>query len=250
MGFTFDFSDRTIVITGGAGAIGAETAKIFAAGGAAVVLADLSLTDLERTAERLALDPDRTLLFEYEAASYDSNRRLVAAALNRFGSIDHLVPCAGIYRDVLVEDMTPEQWQQTISVNLDGSYWLIHAAWPSLSDGASIVTVASVAAYRGSALHAHYAASKGGVLGLTRSLALEGGARGLRVNAVAPGIIETPMTSGLLRRRGEELIEQTPLGRNGTPTEVASAIAFLASDAASFISGETIHVNGGLYIAP
>lgn len=249
MAYSFDFTGQTLVVTGAAGGIGSETARIFAEGGANVVLADVRMSRLEETASRLNLNPERYLAFEYEAGSFESNRALVAVTVERFGSIEHLVPCAGIYRDQLVDGMTPEQWRETLSINLDGVFWLIRAAWDAMSEGSSIVNVASISAYRGSALHAHYVAAKAGILGLTRSLVLELGDRRIRVNAVAPGIIDTPMTSGLLARRGDELVAQTPLGRNGTPAEVASVIAFLGSDAASFVNGDTIHINGGLYLS-
>lgn len=247
MSFSFGFNDQTLVITGAAGGIGSETVRVFAAGGANVVLADISLERLEDTARRLGLQEDKYLLVEYDASSRDSAESLVSQAVEKFGSIDHLVPCAGIYRDRLVEDMTPEEWNETLRINLDGVYWVTRAAIPHLSPGASIVNVSSVSAYRGSALHAHYSAAKAGVLGLARSLVLELGARKIRVNSVSPGIIDTPMTQGLLKRRGEELIAMTPLGRNGKPEETASVIAFLSSSAASFVNGENIHINGGQY---
>jgi 3-oxoacyl-[acyl-carrier protein] reductase len=118
-----------------------------------------------------------------------------------------------------------------------------------MNDGGSMVHIASVAGHRGSRQHAHYATAKAGVLGLARSLAQEFAPRNIRVNSVSPGIIDTPMVNDLMRGKGDYILASTPLGRMGTPDEVAGVIAFLASDLASFVTGETVHVNGGYYIA-
>ncbi len=144
--------------------------------------------------------------------------------------------------------MTDEQWRETIGINLDGVFYTCRAIAPLLRDGGAIVNIASMAGHRGSYQHAHYAAAKGAVLSFSRSLALELAPR-IRVNAVSPGLIDTPMVKPLLAARGDELLAATPLKRLGQPEEVARAIAFLCSDWASFITGETLHINGGLYIA-
>jgi 3-oxoacyl-[acyl-carrier protein] reductase len=157
------------------------------------------------------------------------------------------VPLAGVYLAQPIATMTVQQWRHVQSVNLDGVFYICQRSIRSLREGSAIVIVSSIAAHRGAFCNAHYAASKGGLLSFTRSLARELGPRS-RVNAVSPGIIETSMTTELIRTRGAESIEQTPLKRLGRPEEVASAIAFLCSDAASFVTGETLHVNGGLYM--
>jgi 3-oxoacyl-[acyl-carrier protein] reductase len=175
-------------------------------------------------------------------------KRAVELCRDRFGGIDFLVTAAGVYRDEPAASMTDAQWSDTLSVNLDGVFYFCKAAIPVLRDSSSIVNLTSMAAHCGGSFgHSHYGASKGGVLAYTRSLARELGPR-TRVNAVSPGPIETAMTTKLLQARGSTIIEQTPLGRYGQAAEVASVIAFLCSDAASFVTGEAIHVNGGYYI--
>ena len=144
--------------------------------------------------------------------------------------------------------MTDAQWRQTLAVSLDGVFHACRAAMPLLRDGGSIVNIASMAGHRGSVRHAHYAACKAAVLGFTRSLVHELSPRGVRANCVSPGIIATPMTEAVMAQNGPTLIANTPMRRFGTPEEVASVIAFLASPAAAFVTGETIHINGGLYM--
>ena len=190
----------------------------------------------------------RVAVLRMDAANPDDAQRAVDVARNRFGGIDCLVPSAGLYRAQPVEEMTDAQWRQILSINLDGVFYLCRRAIPALREGSAIVQTTSVAAHRGAFYNAHYSASKGGLLSLTRSLARELGPK-TRVNAVSPGIIATPMTHDLIARRGTESVEQTPLKRLGQPSEIASVIGFLCSSAASFITGEVIHVNGGLYIA-
>ena len=136
-----------------------------------------------------------------------------------------------------------------MGINLDGVLYASRAMIPVLNEGGSMVHIASVAGHGGSRLHAHYATAKAGVLGLARSLALELAPQNIRVNAVSPGIIDTPMIEDLMKLKGDIIFATTPMGRLGTPDEVAGVIAFLASDLASFITGETVHVNGGYYIA-
>ncbi|MDC5148873.1 SDR family oxidoreductase, partial [Acinetobacter baumannii] len=141
-----------------------------------------------------------------------------------------------------------QEGSKVTAVNLDGVFYTIRAAIPHLRQGASIVNVASMAGHKGSLNHAHYAASKGAVLNLTRTLALEL-APNIRVNNVSPGLIDTPMIRQLMQEKGDTLLQQTPLQRLGSSDEVADAVLYLASDFSSFITGETLHVNGGLYIA-
>ena len=182
-----------------------------------------------------------------DAADPASAEALVAMATDTFGSVDFVVPSAGIYLAEPFAGMSDAQWRHTLSINLDGAFYLLSRVQHHLSEGSAIVNLTSLAGHRGAYTNAHYAASKGALTSLTRSLARELGPK-TRVNAVAPGIIETPMTRDFLASRGDSTIAQTPLARFGQPSEVASVIAFLCSDAASFISGETIQVNGGLYM--
>ena len=174
--------------------------------------------------------------------------KALAAAANKFGKIHSLVTAAGLYRDALVADMSDEDWRQTISINLDSVFYICRAVIPHLAHESAIVNIASLAGHRGSRAHAHYAAAKGAVLSFSRSLAVELAPK-TRVNAVSPGLIDGPMVQNLLSLTGTTFIDQTPMKRLGTADEVASAIAFLCSSDASFITATSLHVNGGLYIA-
>lgn len=248
-GATFDFSDRVAVITGAAGGIGGALAELLARSGASVVLADLDETAVSARAAALAGLPGRAIGVGLDAADPESIDGLVDVVRERFGRIDLLVPSAGVYPESLVAETSDEQWRSVQRINLDGVFMLIKRAIPLMRSGASIVNLTSVAGHRGSYGHAHYAVSKGGLIAFTRTLALELGPQGVRVNAVSPGIIDTAMTADARAAKGDEWIAATPLRRDGTPEEIASTIAFLLSDAASFVHGEVVHVNGGLFMA-
>ncbi|NTJ11797.1 SDR family NAD(P)-dependent oxidoreductase [Rhizobium lusitanum] len=237
----FDFKGKTAVITGAGSGIGKATAEYFRDCGANVVAADI------RFPPGVAV-PDGMLQADYDASDPQSASALVAAAVARFGPIDYLVLCAGIWETHLAQEMTDEQWRKTISVNLDGPFFLIRRAVGHMNDGGAIVAFASIAAHQGGSLaHSHYGASKGGVLALVRGLARDLGPK-LRVNAISPGTTKTPMAADLISNGGESLINSIPLKRLGEPIEMAKVSAFLCSDAASYITGEAIIVSGGLYM--
>lgn len=243
----FNFKNKTVYITGASGGIAVGCIRKFYEGGANLVLTDLALPTLERLVKELKLEDSRILLMAQDVSIAKDAKRVVEKAVERFGAIDILVPCAGLYIDNLLQDMSDDEWRKVIAVNLDGVFYTIRAAIPYLRDGGAIVNVASMAGHKGSYMHGHYAAAKGAVLTLTRTLSLELAPR-IRVNNVSPGIIDTPMIQRLMSEKGNDLINQTPLKRLGSSDEVADAIIYLASDYASFITGETLHVNGGLYV--
>lgn len=245
---SYDFTGRVMLLTGAAGGIGHEVARRFVSSGGAVALADHDVAAAEAVANSLDPSGEHTQIIEYDASSSESATAAVQQVLRCFGRLDYLVPCAGIYQDQAARTMTDEQWRRTLSINLDGVFYIARAAMDEIAEGGAIVTVSSISGHRGSPEHAHYAASKAGIIGLTRTLAGEVGP-GLRVNGVSPGIIQTGMTQKLLSDRGEDFISRTPLRRAGLPEEVASVIIFLCSDGASFVNGEFIHVNGGLFMA-
>jgi 3-oxoacyl-[acyl-carrier protein] reductase len=246
---SFDFTGRTLVLTGANGGIGRELAQLFARSGANLVLADLDEHSLSQFAKTfLDMEPGRLSLRRMDSTKPEDADALIGDAVRQFGGVDFLVPSAGIYLAQPFRDMSDEQWRQTMSVNLDGVFYVCRRAVDHLTPNSSIVHLSSMAAHRGAFYNAHYSATKGALISLTRSLARELGPR-TRVNAVSPGIIDTPMAHDLIKVRGAASIEQTPLKRVGQPSEIASVIAFLCSDAASFITGEVININGGLHMA-
>jgi 3-oxoacyl-[acyl-carrier protein] reductase len=244
----FNFSGKNALITGAASGIGLATVEYFSSCGANVVAADINYTALEVLTARLDPQRRRTGFVKYDSSDPDSADATVKFASSLFGKIDYVVASAGVYEEQLADGMSDAQWRRMMAVNLDGVFYLTRRAIPLMNDGGAIVNLASVAAHTGGTYaHAHYGASKGGVLAYTRGLARDVAPR-IRVNAVSPGPTATPMTAQSIERRGEDLTKRIPLGRVGKPSEIASVIAFLCSDAASYITGETILVTGGGYM--
>ena len=228
---------KTVVLTGAGGALGRAIAGLFLDLGSRMVLLDRDVSGFPAGARAIACDVR-------DATAVD---RAMAEAANA-GGIDHMVLAAGIYRPAPLAQMTDADWLDTLAVNLQGAFHCCRAAAPRMNKGGSIVALSSIAGQRGSAAFSHYAASKGGLLSFVRSLAVEL-APDVRVNAVSPGPIDSPMVAPLMEKRGPQILAQTPLGRLGTPDEVARAVAFLASDWASYITGESLQVNGGAYLS-
>jgi 3-oxoacyl-[acyl-carrier protein] reductase len=224
---------KVVIITGAGSGIGRATLARFITEGAQTVAADLKLE-----ATGAALDVVTNVADEASVAA------LVAAVTERFGHLDAVAHFAGITRDGLADTMTLDQWNAVLTVNLTGSFLIAQATARAMAEGGSIVLTSSRSAY-GNIGQANYAASKAGVIGLTRTLALEYGKRGIRVNAIAPGFIETPMTSVVPDKIRDRAIAATPLRRTGGPDEVASVALFLASADSSYITGQTINVDGG-----
>jgi 3-oxoacyl-[acyl-carrier protein] reductase len=244
-----DLAGQVALVTGGSRGIGAACCEALARAGARVLID----YQLERPRAELLARRIREAGGEAEAVAADVSRReeaeaLVSDAIGRFGRLDVLVCNAGIWRESPVEEISDGEWDETIGVNLGGTFHVIRAAVPSMKQrgGARIVTLSSTAGQRGEPLHCHYAASKGAIISLTKSLAAELGPFGIRVNCVAPGWVETDMTRDALAGDGGRAIAATiPLGRVGRPEEIAGAVLFLVSDLASYVSGEVLNVNGG-----
>jgi 3-oxoacyl-[acyl-carrier protein] reductase len=183
-----------------------------------------------------------------DAGDKDDVERAVAYCIEKFDRLDFLVTAAAIYEDQPFEAMTDAQWRRTIATNLDSVYLACRRVLPVIADGGAIVNLASEAGHiGGSPGHAHYGVTKAGVLALTKSLARELAPR-IRVNAVSPGTIETPMVARFMAQHGAGYVDTIPMRRLGRPLDVAQAVAFLCSDAAGYITGTTIHVNGGTYL--
>lgn len=240
--------DKNIVITGAAGAIGRELAQRLLDEGANLVLHELDESSLESIAAEAQV-AGRTVLTVGGDVRLPETQRAIAAAAAQLGGVDGFAPAAGIYVAHPFAEMTTEQWRTTVSINLDAVATLTSTLLPHIRDNASLVYFASIAGERGSRNHAHYAATKGAIVSFMRTIAIELGGRGIRANAVAPGIIESPMTNDLVAASDGELERATPLGRLGRPGEVADAVTYLLSQRSSFISGAQIDVNGGLYMA-
>tara|TARA_B100000614_G_scaffold260442_1_gene287307 strand:+ start:5 stop:718 length:714 start_codon:yes stop_codon:yes gene_type:complete len=236
-----------MVLTGANGGITRSIARTFYEAGASMVLTDLDAEGLKAFGNELDPSGERVVTMKGDATKSADADAAAQTCRDRFGGADYLVTGAGLYLDQLVETMTDAQWDQTTGINLDGVFYICRAMVPLLRDGGAIVNIASMAAHRGSYQHAHYSAAKGAVLSFTRSLAVELAPR-IRVNAVSPGLIDTPLIQPLLKVRGPQLMDATPMHRLGKPDEVANVIAFLCSDLASFITAETVHINGGLYV--
>lgn len=241
-----NYIGKTVAISGGAGGIGSATAKFFYELGANVFIGD---QNLELITKQLGqYQSERFLGQRLDVGDSDSCSDFVESCIEKFGAVDFLVCGAGIYRDSMVKNTTNDEWSQMQRVTIDGVFYLCRAAIPYLREGGAIVNLASLAGHKGSYEHAHYAAAKGAVLAFTRSLAAEL-APSIRVNAVSPGLIDTGLVNSLLERVGDAIEKATLLKRAGRPEEVASTIAFLCSPWANFITGETVHVNGGFHIA-
>ncbi|MCG7303833.1 SDR family oxidoreductase [Pseudoglutamicibacter albus] len=241
------FAGNTVLITGATGGIGAECAHLYSASGADLVLVDLRPEPLEQLASELS-EPGSVTTVAADLTDAESRAQVVSAIKER-GGVHHMVLAAGIYPEHPVAGMPDEEWRRTLSINLDAVFALTRDLEPEIHDGGSIVNFGSMAGARGSKNHAHYAATKGALVSFSRSLAWELGPRGIRVNAVAPGIIATSMTKSFIAEKGEATLNSTPMGRFGEPEEVASVVLFLTSDAASFVTGDVIHINGGLHMA-
>jgi 3-oxoacyl-[acyl-carrier protein] reductase len=237
------FSGKTALITGAASGIGRAAALALAAEGANVALNDVDAASLPsseigvaRCSEHVADVSDPTLV-----------ERMVSEIEDRWGHLDVVLANAGINRDGFVGQLSNDDWDDVVRVNLSGVFFVCRAAFPKLSDGASVVMTSSVSVL-GNRGQANYAASKAGLLGLARTLALEGASRSIRVNAVAPGFTDTPMVRGVPDKVRDKLIERVPLGRMAAPEEIARAMLFLASEEASYITGQVLFVDGGVSV--
>lgn len=242
--------DKVVLITGAARGIGRETALRFAAEGAKVALGDRDLAALETLAREIAETGGDAVAQELDVTHRASADAMVRHVLERFGRIDVLINNAGITMDATLAKMTEEQFDAVLDVNLKGVFNVTQAVLPAmLAQGAGVIlNASSVAGLYGNIGQTNYAATKAGLIGMTKTWAKELGRKGLRVNALAPGFIATSMTAAMPEKVTALVAEKTPLARLGTPGDVANAYLFLASDDASFITGQVLGVDGGLLL--
>ena len=241
---------RVALVTGAARGIGKAIALKFAEEGADVAFTDLVINEAaEETVAEIAAFGHKVKAYASNAAKFDETQTIVEEIVKDFGRIDILVNNAGITKDGLVMRMSEEQWDAVIAVNLKSAFNFIHAIVPQMArqKSGSIINMASIAGQMGNPGQVNYASSKAGLIAMAKSVAKEMGSRGIRANSIAPGFIVSEMTNALPEAVREEYIKAIPLKRGGTPEDIANAALFLASDLSSYITGQVIPVNGGLY---
>lgn len=243
------FEQSVVFITGASRGIGRAVAERFASEGASLALVSNDVSELEQTCAALSAEGTPAVALAADVSDPEQVDRAVQAAIDRFGRIDVLVNNAGIAWEEPFLDITSENWKKIIDVNLNGMFWVAQRVAKEMAKqgGGAIVNMASTNGLVGEACYAHYNASKGGVVLLTKTMAIELGPMNIRVNAVCPGYIQTPMSEAIDDPAfvAEYIRHKIPLGRVGLPRDVAGVFAFLASEDAAFITGETIVVDGG-----
>ncbi|MGB3626766.1 MAG: 3-oxoacyl-[acyl-carrier-protein] reductase [Henriciella sp.] len=241
----FDLSGRTALVTGASGGIGSAIAKSLSEAGAKVVLSGTRENVLEEVKATL---PGEAAIVTANLSDADSVDGLVGRAEEAIGPLDILVANAGITRDGLLMRMKDEDWNDVLNINLGSYYRLTKSAMRGMMKRrhGRIVGITSVVGVMGNPGQANYCASKAGMIGFTKSVAQEVGSRGITVNCVAPGFIQSPMTDGLPDAQKEALLGQIPAGKLGQGSDIAAAVVYLSSDEAAYVTGQTLHVNGGM----
>jgi 3-oxoacyl-[acyl-carrier protein] reductase len=241
---------KVALVTGAAQGIGKAVALLLARNGADIVVSDINLEKAEETAKEIQAVGRKAIAIKVDVASLRDVERMVQAVIEHFGHIDILINNAGITRDKLILRMAEEDWDAVLNINLKGTFNCTKVVVRHMSKQRSgkIVSIASVVGEMGNAGQANYSASKAGVIGFTKTIAREFAQRGINVNAIAPGYIETPMTEALPEKAKEELRRLIPMERLGRPEDVAEAVLFLVSEASGYITGQVLNVNGGIYM--
>ncbi|MBA8667227.1 3-oxoacyl-[acyl-carrier-protein] reductase [Holosporaceae bacterium 'Namur'] len=243
----FSLNNKKALITGASGGIGKEIAKSLVQAGVEVILTGTREQALEEACESLG---DSANYLVANLGDSDSLSGLFNKAEEMTGGIDILVCNAGITKDNLIIRMKDEEWEEVIRINLTATFKLNREAVKKMIKRrfGRIINITSVVGFTGNFGQANYCASKAGVVGMTKAIAIESATRGVTVNCIAPGFIETPMTDVLKDEVKQQILQKVPMQRMGTPKEIANAVLFLASEEASYITGNTLHVNGGMYL--
>ncbi|MDB9991497.1 3-oxoacyl-[acyl-carrier-protein] reductase [Amylibacter sp.] len=241
----FDLSNKCALVTGASGGIGGAIAKVLYSQGSKVALSGTRVEPLRALAEELG---DRAFVVPCNLSDVDAVKALSKIAADQMGGIDILVNNAGITRDNLFVRMTDDEWQQVLNVNLTSTMYLMKSVMRTMMKQrfGRIINITSIVGITGNSGQANYAASKAGMIGMTKSFAQEIASRGITANCIAPGFIETAMTAELPETVIKNMLESIPQGRMGNADEIAATVAFLASNEASYITGQTLHVNGGM----
>ena len=241
---------KTALITGAARGIGKAIALKFASEGADVAFTDLEINEAAlQTVRELEAFGHKVKAYASNAADFEATQQVVAQVTADFGRIDILVNNAGITKDGLVMRMSEQQWDAVIAVTMKSAFNFLHAVVPVMARqrSGSIINMASIAGQTGNPGQVNYAASKAGLIAMAKSVAKEMGSRGIRANAIAPGYVITEMTEGLPQAVKDEFVKLIPLGRGATVEEIANTALYLGSDLSSYVSGQVIAVNGGMY---
>ncbi len=243
-------TNRTAFVTGASRGIGRAIALALSREGAKIVVASPEMDNNEKVAEEIRAGGGTALVVDLNLTSPESVKAGFQQALQEFGRVDILVNNAGVTKDGLAVRMKKEDWDLVLSINLSGAFLASQQALPGMmrERWGRIVNIASVVGQAGNAGQANYVASKAGIIGLTKALAQEVASRNITVNAVAPGFIETDMTAKLPQEVKDRMMSTIALKRFGKPEDIAAAVTFLASDAAGYITGNVINVNGGMYM--
>lgn len=245
-----DFQGKIALVTGSGSGIGREIALLLAKNGANIVVNDVSEANAEATAKDIREMGREALACFANVSDAKAVSEMFSQLKSQFGKVDILVNNAGITRDNFLLKMSEEEWDQVIDVNLKGVFNCCKSAAAMMveSNYGKIVNISSASGQMGNIGQVNYAASKGGVISITKTLAKELARNNINVNAVSPGFIDTPMTEEVPDKVKDFLVKQIPLGRPGTPSDIANAVAFLASDLSSYITGQIIACNGGMYV--
>ncbi|MBI5101471.1 MAG: 3-oxoacyl-[acyl-carrier-protein] reductase [Nitrospirae bacterium] len=246
-----ELKGKIALITGGARGIGKAIAIRLAKKGADLVVADISYESAAETAKEIgAQEGVRTLALKLDVSQADEVTKAFEDIIREFGRVDILINNAGITRDGLLLRMKAEDWDAVMNINLKGTFLCSKEAVKVMVKQKSgrIINIASVVAFMGNPGQANYSASKAGIVGLTKTIAREYASRGITVNAVAPGFIATAMTDALAENVRQEMLKSIPVGKFGSVEDVANAVAFFASSESAYVTGQVIHVNGGMYM--